>query len=135
MTSTTLPPRWTRRRERRRRLRRPVLLALRQREHRLLPLRAKSGDLVGATVQRRRFYGNDDKFEFDGDRYVPKQVIASVNHDHNTNFDAEFCYAGDVVSCKCVVPYLYRFELMGNPEAVQAGRSCSSWPRSTGSVG
>jgi protein involved in ribonucleotide reduction len=67
--------------------------------------------------------------------YVPKQVIAFLNNEHNrslirgviaagnTNFGAEFCYAGDVVSRKCGVPYLYRFELMGTAEDVQAVRA------------
>lgn len=67
--------------------------------------------------------------------YVPKQVIAFLNDEHNrsllrgviaagnTNFGAEFCYAGDVVSRKCGVPYLYRFELMGTDEDVEAVRA------------
>jgi protein involved in ribonucleotide reduction len=67
--------------------------------------------------------------------YVPKQVIAFLNNARNrsllrgviaagnTNFGAEFCYAGDVVSRKCDVPYLYRFELMGTDEDVQAVRA------------
>jgi protein involved in ribonucleotide reduction len=67
--------------------------------------------------------------------YVPKQVIAFLNNEHNrellrgviaagnTNFGAEFCYAGEVVSRKCGVPYLYRFELMGTDEDVQAVRA------------
>ncbi|HEU4360671.1 MAG TPA: class Ib ribonucleoside-diphosphate reductase assembly flavoprotein NrdI [Mycobacterium sp.] len=67
--------------------------------------------------------------------YVPKQVIAFLNDEHNrgllrgviaagnTNFGAEFCYAGDVIARKCGVPYLYRFELMGTAEDVQAVRS------------
>jgi protein involved in ribonucleotide reduction len=67
--------------------------------------------------------------------YVPKQVIAFLNNEHNrsllrgviaagnTNFGAEFCYAGDVVSRKCAVPYLYRFELMGTDEDVRAVRA------------
>jgi len=67
--------------------------------------------------------------------YVPKQVIAFLNNDRNrsllrgviaagnTNFGAEFCYAGDVVSRKCGVPYLYRFELMGTEDDVQAVRA------------
>ncbi|PHO38439.1 ribonucleotide reductase assembly protein NrdI, partial [Mycobacterium tuberculosis variant bovis] len=41
----------------------------------------------------------------------------------NTNFGAEFCYAGDVVSRKCSVPYLYRFELMGTEDDVAAVRT------------
>jgi protein involved in ribonucleotide reduction len=67
--------------------------------------------------------------------YVPKQVIAFLNDEHNrsllrgviaagnTNFGAEFCYAGDVISRKCNVPYLYRFELMGTDEDVAAVRA------------
>jgi len=67
--------------------------------------------------------------------YVPKQVIAFLNNEHNrlllrgviaagnTNFGAEFCYAGDVVSRKCKVPFLYRFELMGTVDDVEAVRA------------
>ena len=67
--------------------------------------------------------------------YVPKQVIAFLNNTHNrslirgviaagnTNFGAEYCYAGNVVSRKCGVPYLYRFELMGTAEDVEAVRA------------
>jgi len=67
--------------------------------------------------------------------YVPKQVIAFLNNENNrsllrgviaagnTNFGAEFCYAGDVVSRKCKVPYLYRFELMGTVDDVEAVRA------------
>ena len=71
--------------------------------------------------------------------YVPKQVIAFLNDEHNrsllrgviaagnTNFGAEFCYAGNVVSRKCAVPYLYRFELMGTDEDVQAVRALADF--------
>jgi protein involved in ribonucleotide reduction len=71
----------------------------------------------------------------DAGGYVPKQVIAFLNDEHNrslirgviaagnTNFGAEFCYAGNVVSSKCEVPYLYRFELMGTAEDVKAVRA------------
>jgi protein involved in ribonucleotide reduction len=67
--------------------------------------------------------------------YVPKQVIAFLNNKHNrslirgviaagnNNFGAEFAYAGEVVSRKCGVPYLYRFELMGTPDDVEAVRA------------
>ena len=73
--------------------------------------------------------------DIDAGGYVPKQVIAFLNNEHNrsllrgviaagnTNFGAEFCYAGDVVSRKCGVPYLYRFELMGTDEDVEAVRA------------
>ncbi|CAA0126828.1 Protein NrdI [Mycolicibacterium vanbaalenii] len=74
----------------------------------------------------------------DAGGYVPKQVIAFLNNEHNrgllrgviaagnTNFGAEFGYAGVVVSRKCGVPFLYRFELMGTTDdvfAVRAGLS------------
>ncbi|MBJ7336199.1 class Ib ribonucleoside-diphosphate reductase assembly flavoprotein NrdI [Mycolicibacterium sp.] len=67
--------------------------------------------------------------------YVPKQVIAFLNNENNrsllrgviaagnSNFGAEFGYAGDVVSRKCGVPYLYRFELMGTTDDVLAVRA------------
>lgn len=67
--------------------------------------------------------------------YVPKQVIAFLNNEHNrslirgviaagnNNFGAEFAYAGNVISRKCAVPYLYRFELMGTPDDVEAVRA------------
>jgi protein involved in ribonucleotide reduction len=67
--------------------------------------------------------------------YVPKQVIAFLNDEHNrallrgviaagnTNFGAEFGYAGKVIARKCGVPYLYRFELMGTDEDVKAVRA------------
>ena len=41
----------------------------------------------------------------------------------NTNFGEEYCYAGNVVSRKCGVPYLYRFELMGTAEDVESVRN------------
>ena len=66
--------------------------------------------------------------------YVPKQVITFLNHPGNralirgvvgagnTNFGEEFCLAGDIVSRKCHVPYLYRFELMGTAHDVERVR-------------
>lgn len=71
----------------------------------------------------------------DAGGYVPKQVIAFLNNEKNrslirgviaagnTNFGAEFCYAGNVVSAKCGVPFLYRFELMGTADDVKAVRA------------
>ena len=71
----------------------------------------------------------------DAGGYVHKQVIAFLNNKDNrslirgviaagnTNFGAEFCYAGDVVSRKCGVPFLYRFELMGTVDDVFAVRA------------
>jgi protein involved in ribonucleotide reduction len=36
----------------------------------------------------------------------------------NSNFGETYGLAGDVVSQKCQVPYLYRFELMGTEDDV-----------------
>ncbi len=67
-------------------------------------------------------------------RYVPKQVIRFLNNEHNrslirgviaagnTNFGDSYCFAGDIVSRKCKVPYLYRFELMGTTDDVERVR-------------
>ncbi|BBX97704.1 class Ib ribonucleoside-diphosphate reductase assembly flavoprotein NrdI [Mycobacterium lacus] len=77
---------------------------------------------------------NRDLSDLRTGRHVPKQVIAFLNNDHNrallrgviaagnTNFGAEYCYAGDVVARKCGVPYLYRFEMMGTADDVAAVR-------------
>lgn len=62
---------------------------------------------------------------------VPKQVIKFLNIEHNrslirgvissgnTNFGPAYGLAGDIISSKCRVPMLYRFELMGTPDDVR----------------
>ncbi len=69
-----------------------------------------------------------------GGGFVPKQVIRFLNDPHNrslirgvvaggnTNFGEEYCLAGDIISSKCAVPYLYRFELMGTADDVDRVR-------------
>lgn len=69
-----------------------------------------------------------------GGGYVPKQVIKFLNVEHNralirgviaggnTNFGSEFALAGDIISHKCQVPYLFRFELMGTVDDVDRVR-------------
>ena len=61
---------------------------------------------------------------------VPRQVIKFLNDERNrswcrgviaagnTNFGSAYCIAGDIVSAKLGVPYLYRFELLGTAEDV-----------------
>jgi protein involved in ribonucleotide reduction len=61
---------------------------------------------------------------------VPKQVIRFLNDAENrsnirgviaagnSNFGETYGLAGDVISQKCRVPYLYRFELLGTAEDV-----------------
>lgn len=65
-----------------------------------------------------------------GEGSVPKQVIRFLNNPGNralirgvigagnTNFADHYCAAAGIVSAKCKVPLLYRFELMGTPEDV-----------------
>ncbi len=62
---------------------------------------------------------------------VAKQVIRFLNDAANrsnirgviaagnSNFGATFGIAGDIISVKCQVPYLYRFELMGTEDDVE----------------
>lgn len=66
--------------------------------------------------------------------FVPKPVVRFLNNPHNrgllraviaagnTNFGDTYCAAGDVISQKCGVPYLYRFELMGTTDDVERVR-------------
>jgi protein involved in ribonucleotide reduction len=61
---------------------------------------------------------------------VPRQVVRFLNDRHNralirgviaagnTNFGEAYCLAGDIISAKCQVPYLYAFELLGTAEDV-----------------
>ncbi len=65
---------------------------------------------------------------------VPKQVIAFLNDPANrellrgvitagnTNFGEHFCLAGRIISAKCRVPELYRFELLGTDRDVSQVR-------------
>ncbi|MGF3056796.1 class Ib ribonucleoside-diphosphate reductase assembly flavoprotein NrdI [Microbacterium sp. YY-01] len=62
---------------------------------------------------------------------VPKQVIRFLNDEHNrslirgvisagnTNFGDSFCLAGEIISRKCQVPHLYRFEVFGTEDDVE----------------
>ena len=58
--------------------------------------------------QIKRFLENDTNVK------NMKAVIASGNR----NFFEDFCIAGDIISKKYNVPYVYRFELLGTPEDV-----------------
>lgn len=62
---------------------------------------------------------------------VPKQVILFLNDPANralirgvitagnTNFGEYYCLAGPVISAKCQVPELYRFELLGTQRDIE----------------
>jgi len=66
--------------------------------------------------------------------FLPRQVAKFLNDPHNrallrgviaagnTNFGDTYCYVGELISRKCGVPYLYRFELMGTAEDVECVR-------------
>lgn len=75
-------------------------------------------------------YGGGVSIHGENSRPVPRQVIHFLNNEHNrqyirgviasgnTNFGSDYGKAGDVISQKCQVPYLYRFELLGTDEDV-----------------
>ena len=64
----------------------------------------------------------------------PKQVIKFLNVPENrhwirgviasgnTNFHEGYCLAGYIISRKCQVPLMYKFELMGTPDDVERVR-------------
>lgn len=54
----------------------------------------------------------------EGNRELLRGVIASGN----TNFGKEFALAGNLIASRFDVPFLYRFELMGTPEDIEAVR-------------
>ncbi|ALC06657.1 Protein NrdI [Corynebacterium deserti GIMN1.010] len=76
-------------------------------------------------------YGGGVSITGENSRPVPPQVIRFLNDEHNrsfiravvaggnSNFGSDFGLAGDIISKKCKVPYVYRFELMGNEEDVE----------------
>lgn len=79
-------------------------------------------------------YGGGASISGNNTKPVPVQVIKFLNNEHNrsfiravisggnSNFGLDFGKAGDVISQKCSVPYVYRFELMGNDEDVRLVR-------------
>ena len=79
-------------------------------------------------------YGGGVSLTGENSRPVPRQVIRFLNNEHNrsfiravvaggnSNFGADFGKAGEVISAKCKVPYVYRFEMMGNEDDVRICR-------------
>lgn len=73
-------------------------------------------------------YGGGASMTHQNSRPVPVQVIRFLNDEHNrsliravvaggnSNFGRDFGLAGEIIAKKCSVPYVYRFELMGNSE-------------------
>ena len=97
-----------------------------------IPLRRIDGDLEvnEPYVLICPTYGGGASISGQNSRPVPKQVIRFLNNPHNrsyirgviasgnSNFGTDFGIAGDIISAKTQVPYLYRFELMGTPDDV-----------------
>ncbi|GGG06007.1 protein NrdI [Rhodococcoides trifolii] len=100
-----------------------------------IPIRSTGGFQVDSPyVLIVPTYGGGTNHHGRDTNYVPKPVIKFLNDTHNrsliraviaagnTNFGDSYCFAGDVISQKCNVPFLYRFELMGTPEDVDRVR-------------
>ncbi|CAM2777643.1 class Ib ribonucleoside-diphosphate reductase assembly flavoprotein NrdI [Skermania piniformis] len=101
-----------------------------------IPLHDRSGDfrVDGEFVLITPTYGGGMHIAGRDRGFVPKPVVRFLNHPHNrgllrgviaagnTNFGDTYCAAGDVISAKCGVPYLYRFELMGTVDDVERVR-------------
>ncbi|AZA12870.1 class Ib ribonucleoside-diphosphate reductase assembly flavoprotein NrdI [Corynebacterium choanae] len=80
-------------------------------------------------------YGGGVSIRGGAPKPVPIQVIKFLNNPHNrslircviaggnTNFGPDYATAGDLISAKCHVPFVYKFELMGTPEDVTKVRS------------
>lgn len=75
-------------------------------------------------------YGGGASIDGRRGKTVPIQVVKFLNNPHNrafirgviasgnTNFGVDYGKAGDIIADKLAVPYLYRFELLGNEEDV-----------------
>lgn len=102
-----------------------------------IPLRANEPELVvdEPYVLVCPTYGGGVSISGKQGKPVPVQVVKFLNNPHNrsliravvaggnSNFGSDFGKAGDVIAAKCNVPYVYRFELMGNDEDVATLRN------------
>ncbi|EFG81416.1 nrdI protein [Corynebacterium ammoniagenes DSM 20306] len=101
-----------------------------------IPLRLKDEPLIvnEPYVLVCPTYGGGVSLSGENSRPVPRQVIRFLNNEHNrsfiravvaggnSNFGPDFGKAGEVISGKCKVPYVYRFEMMGNEDDVRICR-------------
>lgn len=102
-----------------------------------IPLRVNEPELVvdEPYVLACPTYGGGVSISGKQGKPVPIQVVKFLNNPHNrsliravvaggnSNFGSDFGKAGDVIAAKCNVPYVYRFELMGNDEDVATLRN------------
>ncbi|AKK11764.1 class Ib ribonucleoside-diphosphate reductase assembly flavoprotein NrdI [Corynebacterium uterequi] len=101
-----------------------------------IPIRRTDGELIvdEPYVLVCPTYGGGASISHQNTRPVPPQVIKFLNNAHNrsliravisggnTNFGTDFGKAGEVISAKCHVPYVYRYELLGTEEDVRIVR-------------
>ena len=92
---------------------------------RRIPIKSETLEAISPFVLIVPTYSGDG-----GRGAVPKQVIRFLNDAANrsnlrgviaagnSNFGETYGLAGDIISKKCQVPYLYRFELLGTDEDV-----------------
>ena len=67
------------------------------------------GNVKGAVPKQGVKFLNDER---------NRSLIRGVISGGNTNFGAAYCLAGEIVSAKCKVPHMYKFELLGTPQDV-----------------
>lgn len=76
------------------------------------PTYGGGSDRGAVPAQVKKFLNNEKN------RSLARGIIAAGN----TNFGEHFCLAGDIISKKLNIAYLYRFEIMGTPEDVETVR-------------
>lgn len=80
----------------------------------IFPTYAGGREVEAATPRQVIKFLNDPE-----NRALIRGVVASGN----TNFGRTYCRGGDIISEKCKVPVLHRFELLGSDEDVSAVRA------------
>lgn len=71
------------------------------------------GERAGAVPKQVGMFLNDP---------ANRSLIRGVITAGNTNFGEHYCLAGPIISAKCQVPELYRFELLGTDRDVEQVR-------------
>ena len=71
------------------------------------------GERAGAVPKQVGMFLNDP---------ANRSLIRGVITAGNTNFGEHYCFAGPIISAKCQVPELYRFELLGTDRDVEQVR-------------
>ena len=102
-----------------------------------IPMRKKDPELIvdEPYILIVPTYGGGVSMRGEPPKPVSVQVIRFLNNKHNRdlirgviasgnlNFGPDYCTAGNLISAKCKVPFLYRFELLGTPDDVDNVRN------------